>query len=870
MALQTIVKTRYLIPQVIQTSATDAGTAALKAMFAGFGIGLSYERLREACQSGTQDTGLDALAGVARQAGMSATLSTFAPELLSFNTKVTLPAIVAIRLPDGDVQMVVLWRTHGPLFQVMDPAAGRIWVPRDRFLQSLDIQERLIPAPIWEEFLNSTAFTSSLQTRMRKLRVEADIWSDRSHQDAALRLGATLHAAGQLRRGAEAREFLAVCAAHRDEIPEEFWQLSPKAAPDGHVRVRGATFLTAGAAPGDINASAAQASAEEIRTEAATHAWQPVREALRESRWLLPTATAVAMCAAAFGTVVEALLFRGLFDMGRHLQSTATRLGLVTVLLLFLALLLAIDWPAVLSSLRTRFMLKVPRLRDCYFQSRLISDMAFRAHWLQLLRQLPETAGNCLHYGASLVITGAAIALVYPGSALLAALAVIAACGVPMLFMPAMNERDLRFREISAALASSHLDCLMGAHAIQAHSAQPALGAIQSSQLRQWAVAGLRQQALFVCADVAQLTLTLTFVVALVYQQARIANGPAGLLLLIYWATSIPMLGQEFSKLARGIPAMRNTSLRFLEMMRSPQAGPSEATAPASQRQHRPVSMSRPRGVSIDMDHVSVLAGGNRILDQVTLRVRPGEHIGIVGVSGAGKSSLLGCLLGWHQPSSGLIRVDDMLLDQALLQRLRSETAWLDPQVHLFRSTLIENLWYGNGKQSVARTGDAINVTGLDQLLQRSPRGLQTLIGEGGTLISGGEGQRLRAGRALGRKEIRLAILDEPARGLEREERRRLLNTMRQQFSHATLFCITHDVSDTLDFDRVLVVEGGRVLEQGPPQSLREIPGSRYGALLQGERAAGRTVWAHPAWRRLRLHAGTLGEDRHCDEVRAG
>jgi ATP-binding cassette subfamily B protein len=107
---------------------------------------------------------------------------------------------------------------------------------------------------------------------------------------------------------------------------------------------------------------------------------------------------------------------------------------------------------------------------------------------------------------------------------------------------------------------------------------------------------------------------------------------------------------------------------------------------------------------------------------------------------------------------------------------------------------------------------------------------------------------------------VRLAILDEPVRGLGREERRRLLSSLRTQFNGATLLCVTHDVADTLDFDRVLVIERGRILEQGVPRILQAQPASRYRALLDEERAMRPDGVANVAWRRLRLRAGRIME----------
>ena len=127
--------------------------------------------------------------------------------------------------------------------------------------------------------------------------------------------------------------------------------------------------------------------------------------------------------------------------------------------------------------------------------------------------------------------------------------------------------------------------------------------------------------------------------------------------------------------------------------------------------------------------------------------------------------------------------------------------------------------------------------------------------------MSGGEGQRVRLGRAMLRSGVRLVILDEPFRGLDREQRRELLARARRMWREATLLCITHDVGETQAFDRVLVVEGGQIVEDGAPADLAKRPGSRYRAMLEAEAAVREGLWSSGAWRRLRLAGGVLVEN---------
>jgi ATP-binding cassette subfamily B protein len=245
----------------------------------------------------------------------------------------------------------------------------------------------------------------------------------------------------------------------------------------------------------------------------------------------------------------------------------------------------------------------------------------------------------------------------------------------------------------------------------------------------------------------------------------------------------------------------------------------------------------------------------------VDLRIEPGQHVAIVGASGAGKSSLVGLLLGWHRAAAGRVLVDGEPLTTRRLERLREETAWVDPAVQLWNRSLLDNLSYGAPGSVPSELGEALADAELDEILRRLPEGLQTRLGEGGGLLSGGEGQRVRFGRALLRADARLVILDEPFRGLDRARRRELLRRARRRWRGATLLCVTHDVGETRDFGRVLVIEAGRVAEDGAPAALAEVPGSRYRALLDAEPEVRTGLWADGGWRRLRLDEGRLIED---------
>ena len=144
-------------------------------------------------------------------------------------------------------------------------------------------------------------------------------------------------------------------------------------------------------------------------------------------------------------------------------------------------------------------------------------------------------------------------------------------------------------------------------------------------------------------------------------------------------------------------------------------------------------------------------------------------------------------------------------------------------------------------------------------VVAKLPQGLATPLGEGGALLSAGEAQRVRLGRAMLRKHPRLVVLDEPFLGLERDRRRTLLAHARQRWAASTLLYVTHDVVETRAFDRVFVMEHGRIVEDGEPLHLAQTPSSRYRRLLAG---AGSRAEPDRRERRLETDSTRVGPDR--------
>jgi ABC-type bacteriocin/lantibiotic exporter with double-glycine peptidase domain len=864
---------KLFAPEVVQTSALDCGPAALKCMLEGFGIRISYGRLREACQTALDGTSIDTMEEVANQLGLEAEQIMLPLDHLTLPEAKALPAIVVVTLPNGVTHFVVVWRRHGSMLQVMDPAVGRRWMTAKQFASEVYRHSMAVKAADWREFAVSTDFQVALHARLHSLGIGSaaageltrealsqEDWRGLATLDAGTRLLTSLHTAGGLPRGHRRVSLLRRLSATPDLIPPKFWSAAP-ASHDSEgaeqVLLRGAVLVRVKSKREHVRQSALSADLAAAMEAAAPSPARILFRALRSSGVGAVGLVVIALLAAAGGTLVEALLFRGLLNINTQLNLAGQRASVLGALWLFSLTLLLLEIPMFATGLRLGrqmenrlrvvFLEKIPKLGDRYFQSRLTSDMAERSHSTHRLRQLPDQVRQLLSALAQMAATAAGIVWLEPAAAPL----VLAACAAAVLpvfgAQSLLAERDLRTRNHAAGLTRFYLDAMLGLVAIRAHGAERNMRREQEKLLGAWAQAAWRFQRAIVSVEAIQLIATFGLIAALLVTRPLVGAEAGRVLLVAYWALNLPMLGQDIGALARQFPAYRNLTLRLLEPLGAPEetkvskidAAPLD-TAPA-----------------IEFRAVSAEASGHPILSEIDLTIDAGTQLAIVGPSGAGKSSLVGILLGWLQPSQGTVWINGEPLDCELL---RLTTAWVDPGVQLWNRSLFENLRYGAPPEAPL-VQEAIETAMLHGVLESLPQGLQTKLGEGGGLLSGGEGQRVRLGRAIARRDARLVILDEPFRGLDREKRRELLARARQLWRGATLVCITHDLAETKSFDRVAVVEGGRIAEQGTPQELAARGGSRYAQLLAAEERTRSVLWSGALWRRIHIHSGQIVEE---------
>ena len=881
---------RRLAPEVVQTSAMDCGPACLSSLLEGHGIRASYGRLREACQTDLDGTSIDTLEDAAVTLGLDAEQVMIPPDHMLLPEAAALPAIVVVRQPSGLTHFVIAWRRHGRWLQVMDPATGRRWPTTARFLSEVYIHQLPVPATAWREWAGSDESRAALDARLSRLGLgrhrrarlidAADAepgWAPLAALDAATRMVQSIVDGGGLKAGRSAGKLVGSLAEQAEaeaggetrSVPDAYWSVRPATAtPATAAEGDGEQVLLRGAVLVRCRGREAEAAAAELSPELAAAVSEPPNRPGRALWGLVRSSGKAALAAlagllvlATGGVVFEALLFRSFFDVGGELGLTAQRFAGIGALLAFLAALVLLEWPitrGVLrlgrqleSRLRMAFLDKIPRLGDRYFRSRLTSDLASRCHNVHRLRLLPELGEGVGRTIFELALTTAAIIWLDPKTAPLALAALGVALVLPLLAMPWLTERDLREREHAGALSRFYLDALLGLVPLRTHGAQRAVEREHESLLVEWVSARLGREKMIVGLDTVLLPLLLGLVGWILVDHLARRDLTSGVLLLVFWSLALFNLGRMAALLlAHQYPSHRSIALRLLEPLGAPEEDepPAEARAPEG---------AGP--VAVHLDRVAVKVAGHGILEGIDLAIAPGEHLAVVGPSGAGKSSLVGLFLGWYQPAEGELLIDGRPLDPERLASLRRATAWVDPQVQLWNRSLLDNLLYGGG-EAAAEVGQVVRQAELLELLQELPDGLQTPLGESGALVSGGEGQRIRLGRAMLRRGVRLAILDEPFRGLARDQRRGLLARARRLWADATLIAVTHDIEETLYFDRVLVIENRRLIEDGRPTELAERPESAYRHLLLAEREVRSAVWADPGWRRLRVEGGRIHE----------
>jgi ATP-binding cassette subfamily B protein len=272
----------------------------------------------------------------------------------------------------------------------------------------------------------------------------------------------------------------------------------------------------------------------------------------------------------------------------------------------------------------------------------------------------------------------------------------------------------------------------------------------------------------------------------------------------VFAASGLGQLSEVWGELSQASGAAE----RLTEIL----AVPAEITAPA-----RPAPLPEPARGEVTFATVR-FAYPTRpdvfVLDDVSFHVSPGEKVAIVGPSGAGKSTIFHLLLRFYDAAAGTIAFDGVRVGDTDPRALRSRIALVPQDVSIFAATIAENIGFGRPDATRADIERAAELASAAEFIKRLPLGFDTPIGERGVTLSGGQRQRIAIARAILR-DAPLLLLDEATSSLDAESETQVSAALARLMQARTTLVIAHRLATVLSCDRILVLDQGRIVEQG-------------------------------------------------------
>ncbi|MCM3727187.1 ABC transporter ATP-binding protein/permease [Neobacillus cucumis] len=229
----------------------------------------------------------------------------------------------------------------------------------------------------------------------------------------------------------------------------------------------------------------------------------------------------------------------------------------------------------------------------------------------------------------------------------------------------------------------------------------------------------------------------------------------------------------------------------------------------------------------VEFNHVSFSYGDEQVLKDISFKVLPGQTVGIIGPTGAGKSTLVNLLSRFYDTAGGDVIVDGLKVRDWDISKLRDSMAMVMQDIFLFSDTIEGNIAYGNPDATLEMVQSAAKMAEAHDFITKLPEGYDTIIGERGVGLSGGQRQRIALARAI-LKNPSVLVLDDTTSAVDMETELRIQRTLKSLLKEKTCFIIAHRISSVKEADLILVMENGEIIERGKHKELLAKKGYYY------------------------------------------
>jgi ABC-type multidrug transport system fused ATPase/permease subunit len=548
---------------------------------------------------------------------------------------------------------------------------------------------------------------------------------------------------------------------------------------------------------------------------------------LRQHRAALAAVAALSLIAAG-AALVQPLLIRAVLDGIGASRPIAGPVSLLVALVLAGAALdglrgylLQRTAEGVVLTTRRRLARHLLRLPIAEYDARRTGDLLSRVGADSTLLRAVVTSGLFDVVSGAVMVVGATIAMLVVDPLLFAVAVVALAGGMTVAITASRRVRALseqaqaRLGEMTSAVERA----ISAARTIRAAAAEEREAAAVGGSAQAAYAAGMRVARLeATVGPVATAATQGAFLLVLGVGGARVAAGAmtvgdlvAFILFLFFLVLPLGQAVRAYTQLQAGLGALQ----RIEEILALP-----DETAPDRPVHRPPVAADGHPAPAISFEGVTfAYPGGRPVLRDVSFTVPRGGRIALVGPSGAGKSTVLALIERFYEIGGGVIRLDGTDVRDLPRDALRRRLGYVEQEAPVLAGTVRDNLLLTRPDATDPELWGVLADVGLTEVVRRSPRGLDVLVGDEGVLLSGGERQRLAIARSLlARPE--LLLLDEPTASLDARNEGLLRETLAAASADRALLVVAHRLSTVLDSDQIVVLDGGRVVARGTHQEL--------------------------------------------------